>query len=470
MTKQVYLESFGCQMNVLDAEMLMGNLAKEGYVLSDEKESADVLLFNTCSVRDRAEQRVNSIVGSLQHLKRRRPDVVIGVIGCMAQREGDAIRRRLPHVDLVAGPQQLRQIPALLAAVLDDRRPRISTDQPGDDFFIDPIHYAPLRQIPFQAYVKAMEGCNCACTFCIVPTTRGPEVSRPVDAILEECRRLAGEGVVDVCLLGQTVNAYGKGLGTGVTLATLLERIHEIPGIGRIRFITSHPLFNTEPIFRAMGGLPKVSGYLHIPAQSGSDRILKAMRRGYTVARYREIAARFRELVPHGEIASDFIVGFPTETEEDFEATVRLVRETGFQGSFIFKYSPRPGTDAHALPDDVPAAVKEERNRILLEVQNEVSLERNRAKAGRVLEVLVEGPSRHRPDRQTGRSGTHQTVVFEHPEDLRGRFVPVRVTGATALTLLGEVVPSECPDVRASERLSVGESEGHGAALTNSAP
>jgi tRNA-2-methylthio-N6-dimethylallyladenosine synthase len=282
-----------------------------------------------------------------------------------------------------------------------------------------------------------MEGCDLSCAFCIVPTTRGSEVSRPPERIVEEVKRLAGEGTVEITLLGQTVNSYGKGLKPYVDLGGLLRRVSEVDGIRRIRFITSHPSFVRPSLVEAMRDLPKVCKYLHFPAQSGSDRVLKAMKRGYTVARYLELVDTLRAEVPGIELASDWIVGFPGETAEDADATVALMERVRFQNSFVFKYSPRPGTPAAELADDVPEEEKKRRNQLLLDVQARHSLERNRGKVGRRVEVLVEGPSKRDPSRLTGRTDSHQLVHFAAGRDLEGRFVEVDVVGATALSLTG---------------------------------
>jgi tRNA-2-methylthio-N6-dimethylallyladenosine synthase len=436
MTRKVFIETYGCQMNVLDSELILSRFAKEGYGLTDRRDDADVILLNTCSVREHAEERALSNAGKLQRLKARRPDVVVGIVGCMAQNRQDRLFEQLPHVQLIVGPRHMGAIPRLVEEVRATGQRRIATED-FDDEFIDGADAVQTRASRAQAYVKAMEGCDLSCTFCIVPTTRGGEVSRPPGRIVEEVRRLAGEGTVEVTLLGQTVNSYGKGLKPYCDLGGLLRQVSEVDGIRRIRFITSHPSFVRPSLVEAMRDLPKVCKYLHIPVQSGSNRILKAMRRGYTVERYLEICDTLRDRVAGIEIASDFIVGFPGETSEDFDRTVALVERARFQNSFVFKYSPRPGTDAATMPDDVPEAEKKRRNQALLDVQARVSLEKNRARIGRRLEVLVEGPSRRNPARQAGRTDTHQVVNFQAGRDLAGRFVEVDITGATAVALSG---------------------------------
>jgi tRNA-2-methylthio-N6-dimethylallyladenosine synthase len=327
-------------------------------------------------------------------------------------------------------------IPRLVEEIRSTGKRRIAVED-FDDEFIDGSEAIQSRATQFQAYIKAMEGCDLSCTFCIVPTTRGAEVSRPPEKIVEEVRRLAEQGTVEVTLLGQTVNSYGKGLKPYCDLGGLLRRVSDVPGIRRIRFITSHPSFVRPSLVEAMRDLPKVCKYLHIPVQSGSNRVLKAMRRGYTAERYLEICDTLRREVPGIEIASDFIVGFPGESAEDFDRTVALMERVRLQNSFVFKYSPRPGTDAADLPDDVSEEEKRRRNQVLLDVQERISLERNRALVGGRFEVLVEGPSKRDARRQTGRTDTHQIVNFESGRDLRGQFVTLEITAATAFALTG---------------------------------
>ncbi|HEX7901598.1 MAG TPA: tRNA (N6-isopentenyl adenosine(37)-C2)-methylthiotransferase MiaB [Planctomycetota bacterium] len=435
---KIYLETFGCQMNALDSELILSKMKDQGYTATEAKDEADVILFNTCSVREHAEEKALSHAGTVRKLKSSRPDLVVGIVGCMAQNKQDALFKQLPHVQLIVGPRHFGAIPRLVEEIRSTGQKRIAVAD-IDDEFIDGAEAVSTRASRFQAYVKAMEGCDLSCAFCIVPTTRGGEVSRPAERIVEECRRLAAEGTVEVTLLGQTVNSYGKGLKPYVDLGGLLRRVSEVDGLRRIRFITSHPSFVRPSLIEAMRDLPKVCKYLHFPAQSGSNRILKAMRRGYTVERYLEIVDTLRAEVPGIELASDWIVGFPGESAEDFDATLALMERVGFQNSFIFQYSPRPGTDAASLVDDVPEAEKTRRNQALLALQEKLSRERNAARVGRTLEVLVEGPSKKIATRMTGRTDTHQLVHFEAGQDLTGRFVNVEITGATALSLTGRL-------------------------------
>jgi tRNA-2-methylthio-N6-dimethylallyladenosine synthase len=435
---KIFIETYGCQMNALDSDLILSRMQAGGYSPTEVREEADVILFNTCSVREHAEERALSNAGMVQRLKKTRPDLIVGIVGCMAQNRQDRLFQQLPHVQLIVGPRHMGAIPRLVDEIRRSGQRRIAVAD-FDDEFIDGADAMQSRASRAQAYVKAMEGCDLSCTFCIVPTTRGAEVSRPPERIVEEVRRLAAEGTVEVTLLGQTVNSYGKGLRPACDLGGLLRKVSEVDGIRRIRFITSHPSFVRSSLVEAMRDLPKVCKYLHIPVQSGSNRTLKAMRRGYTVERYLEICDTLRTEVDGIEIASDFIVGFPGETAEDFDQTVALMEKVRFQNSFVFKYSPRPGTDAAALTDDVPEEEKKRRNQALLDAQERISLDLNRRRIGTTTEILVEGPSKRDPRRQTGRTDTHQIVNFEAGRDLAGSFATVEITGASALALTGSL-------------------------------
>ena len=453
---KVYFETFGCQMNKLDSEAAAERLLADGFGLADGPDDADVILFNTCSVREHAEERVYSRIGSLKWAKRRRPELLIGVMGCMAQKDGELILRRSPLVDIVCAPRQEAHLAALIAQARNGRRVLALDDlgrrierrtaprgvvevAPCDDGAFE--RQGAARPSPFQAFVAITLGCDNFCSYCIVPFVRGPEQSRPAGEIAGEVQRLAASGVCEITLLGQNVNSYAGGL------PGLLRRIHDIPGIERIRFVTSHPKDVTDELLAAMAELPKVCEHLHAPAQSGSSSVLERMNRRYTRDQYLGMVERAREIVPGIEIASDFIVGFPGETEEDFQQTVDLVRRAEFNQSYIFKYSPRSGTRAAAMPDDVPDAVKKRRNSELLAVQAEVSAKRNRAMHGRALDVLIEGPSKSDAGRLSGRSRGNDIVVArcasaEDASELTGRIVPVRITNSTALTLFGEIEES----------------------------
>jgi tRNA-2-methylthio-N6-dimethylallyladenosine synthase len=433
---KIFIETYGCQMNSLDSDLILSRMQAGGYTPTDVREEADVILFNTCSVREHAEERALSNAGMVRKLKTQRPDLVVGLVGCMAQNRQDRLFQQLPHVQLIVGPRHMGAIPRLVEEIRATGQRRIAVAD-FDDEFIDGADAVTSRASQAQAYVKAMEGCDLSCTFCIVPTTRGSETSRPPERIVEEVRRLAAEGTVEITLLGQTVNSYGKGLKPYCDLGGLLHKVSEIDGIRRIRFITSHPSFVRPSLIEAMRDLPKVCKYLHIPVQSGSNRMLKAMRRGYTVERYQEICETLRAEVPGIEIASDFIVGFPGETAEDFDATVALMERIRFQNSFVFKYSPRPGTDAAALPDDVPEEEKKRRNEALLALQERQSLEHNQKLVGRKVEVLGEGISKRVATRQTGRTDTNQIVNFDAGRDLTGQFATVELTGASPTSFIG---------------------------------
>src|SRR5438270_3868711 len=407
MTKKLYIETVGCQMNVLDSELVVGALRRQGYELTHEPAEADVIFFNTCSVRQHAEDKIYSALGRLRSHKRRRPGAVLGVLGCMAQKDQERVRRRAPHVDIVCGTGQLARLPELIDEVqrtgtlqvaLSLGRSEAGRHEVERSFeSYDPLRDPSMRPNPFQAYVRIMIGCDKFCTYCIVPSVRGPEQSRHPEHIAAEVRQLAAEGCKEITLLGQTVNSYKYDMGDGrrVRLSDLLAKIHDTAGIERNKFVTNFPKDMTDDLLQAVRDLPKVCRYLHVPVQSGCDEMLRRMKRLYTVAFYREMLQRCRETVPGVAVSSDFIVGFSGETEESFERSCTLVREAGFKNSFIFKYSPRPGTKGYELyPDDVREEVKKRRNNDLLAIQNRVSLADHRSRIGDTVEVLVEGPSK----------------------------------------------------------------------------
>lgn len=460
MPRRFYIETVGCQMNELDTELVVAALVEAGYERVFQRQQADVILFNTCSVRQHAEDKIYSALGRLKHLKEQKPGKVIGVLGCMAQKDQELILKRAPHVDLVVGPGQIARLPELLAAVSRGEGPvlEVSLDRRGqprqrvEATFLTPDRprTESVRPTRFQAFVRVMFGCDKFCTYCIVPRVRGPEQSRSPAEILAEVEQLADQGCVEITLLGQTVNSYRwQTAGQTFRLSDLLAKVHEVPGIRRIKFVTNYPRDMTPDLLQAVRDLPKVCPYLHVPAQSGSNTILKRMKRGYTVEEYREMLFAIRETVPHAAVTSDFIVGFCGETEEDFRQTVQLVEEARFKNSYIFKYSPRPGTKAFELwPDDVPEEVKRRRNNELLAIQNRISEEQNRNFIGQTVEVLVEGPSKmagrwggQNADRLqlTGRTVCDRIVVFEGPADLAGQFVQVTIKEVSPVTLFGEL-------------------------------
>ena len=473
MPRTVYIETVGCQMNVLDSELVVGKLRNEGYVLTDDIDQADTILYNTCSVREQAENKIYSALGRIRRVKEARPDVTIGVLGCMAQKDQNLILRRAPHVDVVIGPGQLGRVSELLDSSRAEGKPQVAVSLPrtgGSRESVtasfaeyDPLREPAMRPSPYQAFVRVMMGCDKFCTYCVVPAVRGPEQSRPPSVIVDEARQLIGQGVKEITLIGQTVNSYKFVTGDGRTtrLSDLLGELHDLAGLERIKFVTNFPNDMTDDLLRAVRDLPRVSRYLHVPAQSGCDDVLRRMKRTYTVALYDDMLARIAGTVPGASVSSDFIVGFCGETEASFEKSMRLVERARFKNSFIFKYSLRTGTKADVLfNDDVPESVKKRRNNELLGLQNEISLADNRKLIGSTFEVLVEGPSKavaglESPPapgsiRQlTGRTSCDRIVVFDGPERLAGEMVPVVVDDATAVTLFGRVRTVEAVGVTA---------------------
>jgi tRNA-2-methylthio-N6-dimethylallyladenosine synthase len=502
--RTIFLETFGCQMNVLDSELVESQLRALGYRFTDNREAADVALFNTCSVRQHAEDKVHARIGDFKPIKKRRPDIIVGVLGCMAERDGEALLGQYPQLDLVCGPGELDKVPLLIANAHATHQPQkalqgntnrrsgtLSAAADQLEMLDLGRSFSPDR-IKQAAYVRITRGCNKFCTYCVVPFTRGAEVHRPPDHIIDECKRLADAGALEITLLGQTVNHYrydhaaagvdgagpaapqiGPGLavhrqveaaGEVTTFAKLLQRVHdEVPAIRRLRFVTSYPLHFGDDVLAVMRDCARICRYLHVPAQSGSDRMLKAMNRGYTVDDYRRFIERCRSYLPDVMIASDFIVGFPGETDADFAQTVDLLRWARFKNSFIFKYSPRPGTAAYdRLPDDVSDEVKRQRNMELLNVQAEVSGAVHAEQVGRTFDVLVEGVSAvERKKRAAGsvelgwdtqadaeprtqlsaRTPGDLIVMFDGDERLVGQIAPVKITRAKPLALFGELVP-----------------------------
>lgn len=443
LTFKLHLITYGCQMNEYDSERVAGLLKRERYELTDRPEEADLILVNTCSIRERAEDKVFSQLGTLKHLKRRRPDLVIGVMGCMAQLQKGKIQERAPHVDLVFGSPAIARVAELVERAKAGRVPVLET---GEGALVK-ITARPDGGRRIRAFVTVMEGCEKFCTFCVVPSTRGRERSHPPEAVVEEVRGLAAAGCREVTLLGQTVNAYGRDLTPPTDLAALLERIDRVDGIERIRFTTSNPYNLTTRLIRAIRDVPTVCESLHLPLQSGSDRVLERMNRGYTRARYLELIAELGETVPDLALSTDLIVGFPGETEEDFEQTLDLVERVGYDNVFAFRYSRRPGTAAAAMADQVPEHVKAARNTRLLQVAAGVAAARSRRLEGRTLPVLVDGASRKDPGEAAGRTRCNRVVNFDAGgRDLLGRVVAVRITQALPHSLRGELAagtPSE---------------------------
>jgi tRNA-2-methylthio-N6-dimethylallyladenosine synthase len=443
-TKKLYIRTFGCQMNEYDSDKMSDVLnAAHGLTPTDDPAEADVILFNTCSVREKAQEKVFSDLGRVKHLKRERPDLVIGVGGCVASQEGAAIVERAPYVDIVFGPQTLHRLPQLIEARRRTGRPQVDISFPEVEKF---DHLPPARVEGPSAFVSIMEGCSKYCSFCVVPYTRGEEISRPLDDVLTEVADLADHGVREVTLLGQNVNAYRGAMGDAgevADFALLLEYIAEIPGVERIRYTTSHPKEFTQRLIDVYARVPKLVDHLHLPVQSGSDRVLAAMKRGYTVLEYKSIIRRLRQVRPAISLSSDFIVGFPGETEEDFGKTMRLVEDIGYDASFSFVYSKRPGTPAADLADDTPAELKLARLQALQAALNANVARISEFMVGTVQRVLVEGPSRRDRSELMGRTENNRIVNFAGPGRLVGRMVDLRVTQALPHSLRGEVLVRE---------------------------
>ncbi len=442
MSKKLFIRTFGCQMNEYDSARMADVLhAEQGLTLTSDLTDADVVLFNTCSVCEKAQEKVFSDLGRARQLKLSKPELLIGVGGCVASQEGAAIVTRAPYVDMVFGPQTLHRLPALIER-------RRSTGQPQVDISFPEIEkfdaLPPPRVDGVSAFVSIMEGCSKYCSFCVVPYTRGEEVSRPFDDVLTEVADLAEQGVREVTLLGQNVNAYRGLMGDAqiADFALLLEYVAEIPGLERIRYTTSHPKEFTPRLIDAHARLPKLAAHVHLPVQCGSDRILAAMKRGYTVLEYKAIIRRLREARPDISISSDFIVGFPGESEDDFARTLRLAEEIGFDASFSFVYSRRPGTPAAELADDTPQAVKLARLQRLQMVINETAARISAAMVGSTQRILVEGPSKKDPAELMGRSENNRVVNFPADgEDLVGRMVDMYITQALPHSLRGQLLP-----------------------------
>jgi len=450
MAKKLFVRTFGCQMNEYDSDKMADVLAaSEEIVKTDKPEDADIILFNTCSVREKAQERVFHDLGRVRLLKRENPDLVIGVGGCVASQEGAAIVARAPYVDVVFGPQTLHRLPQMIADRRRLGRPQVDISFPEIEKF---DHLPPARVEGASAFVSIMEGCSKFCSFCIVPYTRGEEVSRPFEDVLTEVAGLATQGVKEVTLLGQNVNAYRGVLDSGnhvgieetADLALLIEYIAEIPGIERIRYTTSHPREVSSRLIAAYATVPQLVSHLHLPVQSGSDRILAAMKRGYTALEYKSLVRKLRAVRPDLSLSSDFIVGFPGETDDDFEKTMRLIDEVGFDASFSFVYSPRPGTPAADLADDTPQEVKLERLRQLQERIDKLAQAVSAAMVGTVQRVLVEGVSKKNGREVAGRTDNNRVVNFAVDSgpirQWLHRFVDIRITAAMPHSLRGEIV------------------------------
>ncbi len=439
MSKKVFIKTFGCQMNEYDSDKMSDVLhAAEGYEPTQDMEQADLILFNTCSVREKAQEKVFSDLGRVKHLKEK--GVLIGVGGCVASQEGAAIIARAPYVDVVFGPQTLHRLPDLLAKRVKLGKPQVDISFPEIEKF---DHLPPARVEGASAFVSIMEGCSKYCSYCVVPYTRGEEVSRPFEDVLVEVAGLADQGVKEITLLGQNVNAYRGKMGDTADIAdfaTLLDYVHDIPGIERIRYVTSHPNEFTQSLIDAYARLPKLVNHLHLPVQHGSDRILMAMKRGYTAMEYKSTIRKLRAIRPDLAMSSDFIVGFPGETDEDFDKMMRLIDDVGYDTSFSFIYSPRPGTPAANIKDDTPHSVKLKRLQHLQATIDKSVEAISASRLGTVQRVLVEGPARKTPNALFGRTECNRPVVFAGPDRLIGQLVDIRITEAPMRSLRGEVV------------------------------
>jgi tRNA-2-methylthio-N6-dimethylallyladenosine synthase len=443
MTKKIFIKTFGCQMNEYDSDKMVDVMnAADGMVRTDNPEEADVILFNTCSVREKAQEKVFSDLGRVWPLKQQNPNLVIGVGGCVASQEGDTIVKRAPYVDVVFGPQTLHRLPQLIAERKASGVSQVDISFPEVEKF-DAL--PPARVEGGAAFVSIMEGCSKYCSFCVVPYTRGEEISRPFEDVLTEVAGLVAQGVKEITLLGQNVNAY-RGLmadGEIADFALLLEVVHEIPGIERIRYTTSHPKEMTQRLIDCYANLPKLVSHLHLPVQAGSDRVLMNMKRGYTALEYKAIIRKLRAARPDICISSDFIVGFPGETEADFEATMKLIEDVGFDDSFSFVYSRRPGTPAAELQDETPDEIKLQRLKRLQQRIEQMATEIRKGMLGTVQRVLVEGLSKRDPNELAGRTDNNRIVNFVGNPRLINHFVDVRIVESMAHTLRGEIVTNE---------------------------
>jgi len=438
MSKKVFIKTFGCQMNEYDSDKMADVLhAAQGYEQTADLEQADLILFNTCSVREKAQEKVFSDLGRVKHLKAR--GVKIGVGGCVASQEGEAIIARAPFVDIVFGPQTLHRLPEMLAQRELQQRPQVDISFPEIEKF---DHLPPARVEGASAFVSIMEGCSKYCSYCVVPYTRGEEVNRPLDDVLVEVAGLAEQGVREITLLGQNVNAYRGKMGDTTEIADfalLIEYVAEIPGIERIRYTTSHPNEFTPRLIEAYAKVPQLVSHLHLPVQHGSDRILMAMKRGYTAMEYKSTIRKLRAIRPQLALSSDFIVGFPGETDQDFDKMMKLIDDVGFDASFSFIFSPRPGTPAAALHDDTPHAVKLARLQRLQRTIDDNVRRLSEALLGSTQRVLVEGPSRKNADELMGRTDCNRVINFEGDARLVGQMVDVVVTRSLSHTLRGDV-------------------------------
>jgi len=430
--KKVFVKTFGCQMSFRDSEFVAGHLLESGFALADSIDGADIIIFNSCSVRKHAEDRLISNISDLKLLKKKKPALIIGLMGCTAQSYKSRILDRVPILDFSCGPGNESDIPSIIKDILKHKGTIVATDK------IDkkrPELFPAHREDKRKAYVSIGEGCNNFCSYCIVPYVRGKERSRNSKSIIKEVKDLAGRGFKEIVLLGQNVNSY-KGIG----FVKLLKELNNIKGIERIRFMTSHPKDASVELFKAMRDLDKVCAHLHLPLQAGSDRILKLMNRGYNAKKYLDMVKEYKKYVPEGSITTDIIVGFPSETKSDFEKTVKMMKDIGFDGAYMFKYSPRPPAKSSKLKDAVPQKAKEERLDTLINLQCGISLKKNELLTGKVFDVLVDGQNKKDPSKFTGRTGTNKVAVFDGSKDMIGRIVSVKIESVTPHALRGKVV------------------------------
>jgi tRNA-2-methylthio-N6-dimethylallyladenosine synthase len=444
---KVFIKTYGCQMNERDSEAIAGMLAERGYSIVEQESDADILIFNTCSVREQAERKAVGKIGIMKKLKKRKPDLIIGAMGCMAQNLGDKLLKDLPHLDFVIGTGQLHKLPEVLKSIIEERK-QLSLLTGGKEVLTSMgTHYQMPNAKKHMAYIAVTRGCNRFCSYCIVPHVRGREISREIDDVVAEAKELVGNGVREIMLLGQNVAAFGLGGDTnpppeGVSpFADLLVELNKIEGLCRIRFVSPYPSYFNDKLINTLGTLDKVCHNIHLPLQSGSDRILKKMNRQYTAEKYLEIVNKLRKSMPDVTFSTDIIIGFPGERDEDFNATHEMMKKVGYMNAFIFKYSPRSGTPAADMEDQVPQEVKEERNQILLKELGAYTTKHNADYVGSVQEILVEGPSRRNKKRWAGKNDAFQVAIFDPaPDTESGQLVKVKINRSTSASLFGELV------------------------------
>jgi len=444
MTKKLYIQTYGCQMNQYDSERIAQVMSRVGYLQTDRIDAADLILLNSCSVRDKAEQKVYSALGSWKEFKDYRDGVIIGVGGCVAQQEGENLLKRVPHLDLVFGTHNIQKLPEMVAQVETSRARPLEISFYRDPAYMESDDGRPRVQ-GVKAFVTIMQGCNKVCSFCIVPHVRGREVSRPSGKVIAEIESLVAQGVIEVMLLGQNVNSYGKLTHGEISFAQLLGRVDAIEGLKRIRFTTSHPQDLSPELIEAFATLDNLCEHLHLPVQSGSDTVLGRMRRGYTRQEYLDRIQRLRQRCPEVALSTDIIVGFPGETEQEFDATLELLERVGYDEIYSFMYSARPQTvSAKIYEDDVSSHVKKERLTKVQNFQREISLAKNRRRIGAIEEILVDGSSKLKNGQIMGRTRNNRIVNVTSSENVVGQLLPIRITGASANSLLGEVLWDKC--------------------------